>query len=224
MRKPFTREVQSAALLACKRKCVLCFGLDGDAAEKRGQLAHVDDRADTRLDNAVWLCRKHHDRYDTRSRQTKGYTPAEVREYRKQLIEFLRESTVWPDVASRVKTRRSRGVALDVFDRRVPTYRSTIQFLRYVCQVDNLELQVLLQFARDTDEAVFLFDDSLADYLASLYKRAMHLRAIGLILQAPERHTPALIVEQSNLGLWFTDQFEVVRQLFAPFLRVRDGG
>ena len=208
MRKRFSKQVESAVLMASRRRCALCFGIDGDTTEKDGQIAHVQDPADSSLENAAWLCSRHHARYDAKSRQTKGYTPAELREYRTQLVQYVSQPTAWPDLAAHVKTPRGPGVALAVFDRRVPTYRTTIQFLRHVCQIDNLDLQVLMQFARDTDEAVFLFDDGLADYLSTLFKKAMHFRAIGLTLQAPERQTPGLFNEQSGLGLWFTEQFE----------------
>ena len=81
MRKPFGREVQAAVLLQCRRRCAFCFALEGDLAEKSGQIAHVDDPQDVQVENAAWLCRKHHDKYDRKSRQTKGYTPGELREY-----------------------------------------------------------------------------------------------------------------------------------------------
>jgi hypothetical protein len=224
LRKRFPKEVESAVLLACKRKCAFCFGIDGDSSEKEGQIAHVDDPADASIENAAWLCTKHHARYDSKSRQTKGYTPAELKKYRSQVVQYCTEPPAWPDLAAHVRTPRGRGVVLDVFDRRVPTYRATITFLRYACQINDLELQELMKFARDTDEALFLFDDGLADYLSTLFKKAMHLRAIGLEMQDLERRTPELINEQSELALWFTEQFEETRRRFAPFLRIRDAG
>ena len=43
------------------RRCALCFHLNGDLEEKRGQLAHLNhDRSISREDNLVFLCMDHH--------------------------------------------------------------------------------------------------------------------------------------------------------------------
>ena len=62
------QEVETMVLTSSARRCALCFGLNHDFTEKAGQIAHVDkDRSDSSYDNLVWLCLKHHDRYDSRS-------------------------------------------------------------------------------------------------------------------------------------------------------------
>ena len=44
-------------LVASRRRCALCYGLDGDTTEKAGQIAHVDrDAENTAEENAAWLC------------------------------------------------------------------------------------------------------------------------------------------------------------------------
>lgn len=219
-RKPFSKEVKAQVAYASRRRCALCFGVEGVTTAKRGQVAHIDDPADARLANAAWLCRRHHDQYDSRSRQTTGYMVQELRRHQADLFEYLAGPMPWPDAGISKGRLRSSGVSLRVFEQRLPTYRRTKEFLRYVNQIDGLKLQDLLQFAWDTDEAIFLFDDELAAYLSDLFKKAMHLRAIGLTLEVPERHTPELINEQMMLSLWFTEQFEETRKRFAPFLRI----
>jgi hypothetical protein len=80
------KSTETDALFAARRRCCLCLYIDGIDEEQNGQLAHLNrSAADPRFDNLVWLCTKHHDAYDTRRSQTKGYTPAEVRRYRDRL-------------------------------------------------------------------------------------------------------------------------------------------
>jgi hypothetical protein len=224
-RKPFSPKVQDAVLLECQRRCALCFFYSTDTrVKKRGQVAHIDNPADVRAENAAYLCTKHHDAYDSRSRQSKGMTPAELRRYKAALVEYISGPMAGPKPGAADEHWRGSGVSLEVFDRRVPTYRKTVEFLRYVCQITDLNLQTLMTFAREADESVFLFDDALADYLSLLFRKAMRLRAVSLILEAPERHTPELVDEQFQLSCWFTEQFEETRRRFVPFLRLTRTG
>jgi len=63
---------------------------------KKGQIAHLDrDPQNNRLDNLAFLCLEHHDQYDTRTSQSKGWTIAEVEQYRALLyskVESLRSN------------------------------------------------------------------------------------------------------------------------------------
>jgi len=89
-RAPTPRTVETAILLASRRRCAICFGLLGDQVVKAGQIAHVDrDASNSVLDNLAWLCLAHHDEYDTRRSQSKGFTPDELRRYRDELHRFV---------------------------------------------------------------------------------------------------------------------------------------
>ena len=86
-RKHLPTEVVEELLVACRRRCCLCFFLQDDKRERKGQIAHLNQRSDdARLENLVWLCLEHHDAFDSTTRQSKGYTASEVRRYRDQLI------------------------------------------------------------------------------------------------------------------------------------------
>jgi hypothetical protein len=53
---------------------------------RKGQIAHLNqDATDRRFDNLVYLCLEHHDEYDARTSQSKGYTADELRAYRDRL-------------------------------------------------------------------------------------------------------------------------------------------
>lgn len=89
-RKNISADVQTELLRLSARRCCLCFGLDGDFGEKKGQIAHVNqDASDARLENLAWLCLDHHDGYDTRPSQSKGYTSQELKDYRRRLYDAV---------------------------------------------------------------------------------------------------------------------------------------
>lgn len=73
-------------LYASARRCCVCFALDQDYSEKKGQIAHLDrNPSNNCLDNLAWLCLPHHDAYDTKTSQSKGFSESEVRRYRQLL-------------------------------------------------------------------------------------------------------------------------------------------
>lgn len=77
-------------LVGSRRRCCLCFALSNDAAEKKGQVAHLDrDSSNSARENLVFLCLDHHDQYDSRTSQAKGLTIDEVKQYRSQLQRYV---------------------------------------------------------------------------------------------------------------------------------------
>ena len=54
--------------------------------EKDGQIAHLDrDNRNASLENLAYLCLVHHNAYDSKMSQSKGFTIGEVKEYRSEL-------------------------------------------------------------------------------------------------------------------------------------------
>jgi hypothetical protein len=77
-------------LIASARRCCLCFGLNGDFSEKKGQIAHIDQEpANQRDDNLVFPCLDHHDAFDSCTSQSKGLTREEVEFYKDKLFEAV---------------------------------------------------------------------------------------------------------------------------------------
>src|SRR4051794_36014317 len=84
--------VELEVVVACLRRCALCFGLNANLAIKDGQIAHADrDPQNNSPDNLVWLCLPHHAKYDSRSRQAKGFLVSELRHHRDALVRHLKE-------------------------------------------------------------------------------------------------------------------------------------
>jgi hypothetical protein len=60
--------------------------LDDLETVRRGHIAHLNrDSSDSKFDNLVFLCLVHHDEYDSKPSQSKGFSVSEVREYRDRL-------------------------------------------------------------------------------------------------------------------------------------------
>jgi hypothetical protein len=85
-RKRIDKLIEADVLKKSARRCCLCFGLNHDFRQKRGQLAHLDhDPMNSSRDNLAFLCFEHHDEYDSTTSQSKNYTPAEVKSHRSNL-------------------------------------------------------------------------------------------------------------------------------------------
>jgi hypothetical protein len=97
-------DTELEVLTKSSRRCCVCFGLNRDFDEKKGQVAHLDrDPSNANFDNLAYLCMDHHDEYDSRRSQSKGLTYREVKEYRRQLYEAVSEmrntfspKNIWP--------------------------------------------------------------------------------------------------------------------------------
>ncbi len=84
-------DTQTRLLTLSRRRCAICFGLSADLSEKPGQIAHLDHNPENNaIDNLVWLCLEHHDRYDGKTRQSKGLQIDEVKTYRTALYDAVR--------------------------------------------------------------------------------------------------------------------------------------
>jgi hypothetical protein len=219
--------VTGKVLTACRRRCAFCWGLKGDASPKKGQSAHIDrDNANNDESNAAFLCLEHHDEYDVTPSQSRRLTVNELLRYRKLLFAHLKKSLLWTDtrVPRRSQKRSSVSmVSLDVYKARLPIYHTTVEFLRAVAKDLRPEMQVILKFARDTEQALFLFDESIADYLTLLFRKAIRLHAVNAMRDGghrPPENFSELVKEETELALWFTDQYDVLRARFIPFLRL----
>src|SRR6476469_2486991 len=96
-RKRTAPTTEANVLVRSRRRCAICFGLNRDVDTKQGQIAHIDhDSSNDKPGNLVFLCLEHHDKYDSRTSQSKGFTEDEIKRYRVELDDFLASSTFWP--------------------------------------------------------------------------------------------------------------------------------
>ncbi|WP_420631133.1 hypothetical protein [Candidatus Leptofilum sp.] len=88
-RKQTPKPIQTEVLTKSKRRCCVCFGLNGDLDIKKGQIAHLDHNPNNNNpNNLAFLCLDHHDEYDSKSSQTKSLLDTEVKKYRLDLYHY----------------------------------------------------------------------------------------------------------------------------------------
>ena len=90
-RKALPLPTERAVLVKSRRRCCLCFWLEGIDEVQRGQIAHLDhNRENHNEDNLCFLCTKeHHDDYDSERSQSKGLQKGEVKYYREELYKEM---------------------------------------------------------------------------------------------------------------------------------------
>lgn len=89
-RASIPKSIEADILLRSGRRCCVCVGLSGDTGVKPGQIAHIDrDASNNEESNLAFLCLEHHDQYDSRTSQSKGFTEGELRSYRDALYARL---------------------------------------------------------------------------------------------------------------------------------------
>jgi len=103
-RVPIPEPTQVLVITRSLRRCCVCYALKGDLTVKKGQIAHLDrDRTNIKPGNLVWLCLLHHDAYDGRTSQSKGFRRGEVKHYRANL---------WTAIAQGAHLKRKRRFAV----------------------------------------------------------------------------------------------------------------
>jgi tetratricopeptide (TPR) repeat protein len=89
-RPKMPKAIETELLRLSARRCCLCYGLNQDIDEKKGQIAHLDhDPTNNDIDNLAWLSLEHHDEYDGKTSQSKNYTIQEVKKYRNDLYKII---------------------------------------------------------------------------------------------------------------------------------------
>jgi hypothetical protein len=89
-RKAIPDGTQALILLKSRRRCCLCYWLEGEDEVKKGQLAHLDgNNENAEEDNLAFLCLEHHDEYDSTPRVSKGLRENEVRIWRDELYKEM---------------------------------------------------------------------------------------------------------------------------------------
>ena len=90
-RKATPTEIETEVLISSRRRCTLCYLMDGDLDEQLGQIAHLDDdRTNYALDNLAFMCMPHHSVYDGTNSQHKNYTINEVKTGRAMLYAAIK--------------------------------------------------------------------------------------------------------------------------------------
>jgi hypothetical protein len=165
-RRPTPLGVETAVLANSARRCALCFYLNGDLTEKRGQIAHLDrNRNNPAEDNLAFMCLDHHSLFDSKTSQHKNYTIPEVKAARTKLYELvatgnhLSPATAQPYLQAEVDKKILRDILETVPSNGSIHFLRNFNFAGFSFDRERLEnLEVFLR-NRDGPEHEFLDPD-----------------------------------------------------------------
>lgn len=228
-RKPTPRTVQHAVLTKSRRRCAFCYYFSGDSREKDGQIAHIDrNHSHSSEDNLVFLCLKHHNQYDSRTRQSKAIQPEEARTAKAYLEESIRNdfAGLLRESESRQHTPRQKveGISVEVYERRYPVYAAFNKLVQSILSEADLREEERIAFVRGVADALFLFGEEIDTYLTEVHRQAMRLRrmqrTIGRGDRITEQQWQEATEKEAELLNWFEKEAISGKRLFAKYLRL----
>jgi hypothetical protein len=119
-------------------------------------------------------------------------------------------------------------LAMERYDRRIRIYKEVAAFIAVTCRDFKPAISEVLQFARATAEADFLFPSQIRNYLDELRKRAIasqlvHNEYRDMTQPIPPGYDHQRVVnEMHEHSLWFVAQFDVALEKFRPYLNLND--
>lgn len=111
---------------------------------------------------------------------------------------------------------------LELYDKRYPVYRSTIEFIGFIVQRADVANEELNKFLRNSKDNEFLFGKEIQKYLDEIYSNASNFETNKRILEGkPEEETRLKLIEDdSKLLKWFMEQFEICKKNFGEYLTI----
>lgn len=235
-RKNIPKDRQAEVLLSSRRRCALCFAYDRDIDVKKGQIAHIDRNSmNNEPSNLAWLCLPHHDEYDGKSSQSKGWTHEELKESKKKLIAFIKKDfdKLSPELEMSkqsikavekkiTKKEKRQKITPEIYNLRIPIYNAYRDLVTKVLREAKINMQDLFEFANKTHEALFLYDEKIADFLSLIFQQGNRLQYLNKVVGNPhlveKEKWNSIVEEESDLIQWFHDNFEHARMLFKQYL------
>ncbi len=237
-RKSIPKDREAEILISSKRRCALCFAYDNDTDIKKGQIAHIDRNPEKNEEkNLAFLCLPHHDEYDGKTSQSKRWTPKELTESKNNLTEFIKKDfdKLLPEleISKPVKKNRYKKnhkkekrqiITPEVYNLRLPIYNAYRDLISKILRNANLDIQELFEFANKTHEALFLYDEKINDYMNLIFQKGNRLQYLCKVVSNPrlvdKEKWNSIVEEESDLIMWFHDDFEQTRKLFKQYLHL----
>jgi len=111
----------------------------------------------------------------------------------------------------------------DLFQRRFDVFDAVRRLLANICAKGNASDEEISGFVFARDDAVFLFDDDLAQCLDKMRERALRLQLTNnerLLETIPEAERSNAINARNNHVSWFGEQLVGLTGKFKPFLKL----
>jgi hypothetical protein len=110
---------------------------------------------------------------------------------------------------------------LDLFEKRFAVYKAAEKMLGAVYAKSRLETQEYWDYARDTQDAVFLFGPEIPEYLKKLHQKAAELRITHGRLAASigNENWSDLSTKENDLLQEMEDELQKLKSVFLPYLK-----
>lgn len=218
------------------RRCALCFEYNFDFDLKKGQIAHIDkNSSNNKKTNLVYLCLDHHDEYDGQTSQSKGFTQEELRRSMKSLYAAIKkhqkemlpksmssmDSKPTTDKKTIIKKKR-HIISPEIYNLRIPIYHAYRDLIQKAMGLAKIDMDDLFEFTNKTHEALFLYDENMAEFINQVFEKGIRFRCLNIIRKNPcpvdKKNLNSIIEEEANLLRWFRNNFEEGQKLFKQYL------
>jgi hypothetical protein len=114
------------------------------------------------------------------------------------------------------------------YDRRFKIYQALKDFIATVINDPKISADAVRQFDIATNEASFLFEEDVCEYLALIRRKSQSMADLSrrieelLVDRQMNDERTVLVNEKLQLADWFFDQFHDSKNQFARYLSVRD--
>ncbi|MCE1164478.1 MAG: hypothetical protein LWX07_03640 [Bacteroidetes bacterium] len=114
----------------------------------------------------------------------------------------------------------------DLYERRLPVYKSVMQFISKANIKETLETNDCFLLLNETYEANFLFKNEVKDYIDILYKKGIELHMTYNMLENlrekidKDEEYKKYCDENNDLNIWFSTQSEESERIFAKYLKI----
>jgi hypothetical protein len=112
---------------------------------------------------------------------------------------------------------------LDLFEKRFSVYKGIQVFLTHILINANFELEQFYKFRADTQDATFLFDKDITDYIDLIDKKSLEFNCLCDELKSipvGEERTKKC-EEKGRLLKWLIGQLPKLKEVFAPYLKFK---
>ena len=185
----------------------------------------------------AFLCLPHHDEYDGQTSQSKRWTPKELTKSKKNLTEFIEKNfdkllpeleiskPIKKTITKRTTKKEERQIiSPEVYNLRIPIYNAYRDLIAKIIRNANIDLQDLFEFTNKTHEALFLYDEKIDDYMNLIFRKGNRLQYLCKVVSNPslvnKEKWNSIVEEESDLIMWFHDDFEQTRKLFKQYLHL----
>lgn len=114
----------------------------------------------------------------------------------------------------------------DLYERRLPVYKSVMQFIAKANIKAILDINDCLLLLNETNEASFLFRKEVKNYIDILYEKGLELHKTYDMLEHlrekddRDEEYKKYCDENYDLIMWFSTQFNESEKIFSKYLRI----